>query len=178
MGRQTRALIAMAGVLLGVAVLAAEGVATIERFYRISERVAVGGQPTPDQVMELSHGGFNGVITLREESEFNDGPQARAARDWGLTFVRVPVSREAPSDAAVEKFLAATDDQSLYPVYIYCASGNRAVAFWMIRRVVRDGWTVANAEAEANRAGLESGKMLEFARDYVQRHPRNAGTPS
>jgi len=178
MSRQTRVLIAVAGVLLAVAAFAAEGAATIERFYRISERVAVGGQPTPEQVVELSHDGFNGVINLREEVEFNDGPQARAARDWGMTFVRVPVSREAPSDEAVDKFLVATDDPAMYPIYIYCGTGNRAAAFWMIRRVVRDGWTVADAEAEAGRAGLSSGKMLDFARDYVQRHPKNAGTAS
>ena len=178
MNRQTRVLIAMAGVLLAVAVFAAGGAATIDHFYRISDRVAVGGQPTPEQVTELSQDGFNGIINLREEVEFNDGPQARAARDWGMAFVRVPVSREAPSDAAVEKFLAVTDDTSMFPIYIYCGSGNRAAAFWMIRRVVRDGWTLANAEAEAGRAGLSSGKMLDFARDYVQRHPKNAGTAS
>jgi len=139
--------------------------------------VAVGGQPTPEQVIELSHDGFNGVINLREEEEFNDGPQARAAREWGITFVRVPVSREAPSDASVEKFLAVTDDPSMYPIYVYCGTGNRAAAVWMIRRVVRDGWTVGDAEAEATRAGL-TGKMLDFARDYVRRHPKSAVTTS
>ncbi len=178
MCRQTRVLIALTGVLLTAAVFAAEDSAPIDRFHRITDRVAIGGQPTPEQVAELSHDGFNTVINLREESEFNDGPQARAARDWGMTFVRVPVSREAPSDAAVEKFLVATDDQVLYPIFIYCASGDRAAAFWMIRRVVRDDWTVANAEAEASRAGLQSGKMLDFARDYLQRHGGNAGSAS
>ena len=178
MCRQTRVLIALTGVLLAAAAFAAEGVVPIERFYRITDRVAVGGQPTPEQVEALSHDGFNAVINLREEQEFNDGPQARAARDWGMTFVRVPVSREAPSDAAVEKFLVATDDQALYPIYIYCGTGNRAAAFWMIRRVVRDGWTVADAEAEATRAGLQTGKMLDFARDYVQRNGKSAGKTS
>ena len=178
MCRQTRVLIALAGVLLAAAVFAAEGTAPIDRYHRITDRVAIGGQPTPEQVEALSHEGFNAVINLREESEFNDGPQARAARDWGMTFVRVPVSREAPSDAAVEQFLVATDDQALYPVFIYCASGDRAAAFWMIRRVVRDGWTLAEAEAEASRAGLSSGKMFDFARDYSQRHGKNAGSAS
>lgn len=178
MGRQTRLLIALAGILLAAAVFAAGGPVAIDHFYRINERVAIGGQPTPEQITALSNAGFNTVINLREETEFNDGPEARAARDWAMTFVRVPVSREAPSDAAVEKFLAATDDPAIYPVYIYCISGDRAAAFWMIRRVVRDGWTVANAEAEASRAGLPAGKMLDFARNYVQRHGKNAGSPS
>ena len=178
MYRQSRVLVTLTGVLLAAATFAAEGTAEIDRFHRITDRVAIGGQPTPEQIAALSTARFNAVINLREEGEFNDGPQARAARDWGMTFVRVPLSRETPSDAAVEKFLEATDDQELYPIFIYCASGDRAAAVWMIRRVVRDGWVVADAEAEANRAGLQAGKMLDFARDYIQRHRRNTGSAS
>jgi uncharacterized protein (TIGR01244 family) len=170
MRRQTIVLVVSAGVLLAAALIAAEGAAGIERFHRISDRVAIGGQPTPEQILSLSDEGFTGIVNLREDAEFNDGPQSHEARVSGMQFIRVPVSKENPSDAAVEKFLATTDEDGIYPVYIYCAEGNRAAAFWMIRRVVRDGWTVSNAEAEATRAGLEAGKMLNFARDYVQRH--------
>ena len=63
-----------------------------------------------------------------------------------------------------------TDDSALYPVFIYCASGNRAAALWMIRRVLRDGWASADAESEAERAGLKSAAMRDFARDYLRRH--------
>ena len=178
MDRQTRVLVTLTGVLLAAAMFAAEGTAVIDRFYRITDRVAIGGQPTPEQIAALSNERFNTVINLREETEFNDGPQARAAREWGMTFVRVPLSRETPSDAAVEKFLEATDDQEIYPIFIYCASGDRAVAVWMIRRVVREGWSVADAEAEANRAGLQAGKMLDFARDYIQRHGKTPRSTS
>jgi uncharacterized protein (TIGR01244 family) len=178
MYRQTRVVITLTGVLLAAAVFAAEGTAMIDRFHRITDRVAIGGQPTPEQVVALSNEGFNSLINLREEAEFNDGPQARVAREWAMTFVRVPVSRENPSDASVEQFLVATDDQALYPIYIYCASGDRAAAVWMIRRVVRDGWSVADAEAEASSAGLQGGKMLDFARGYIQRHGKNTASAS
>ena len=178
MNTEKRVLTALTGFPLGAMAFAQQATAPIEHFHRISDRVAVGGQPTPEQIETLSSEKFNGVINLREDAEFNDGPQARAARDWGMTFVRVPVSREAPSDASVEKFLEATDDPSLYPIFIYCGSGNRAAAFWMIRRVVRDGWTLADAEAEATRAGLQAGKMLDFAKDYAQRHEKKASSAS
>ncbi len=170
MRMQGRVLAVLGAILFAAAVVALDGAATIDRYHRITDRVAIGGQPTPGQVTALSDDGFNGVINLREEVEFNDGPQARAARDSGLLFIRVPLSREKPDDAAVEKFLVATDDQAVYPVFIYCASGDRAAALWMIRRVVRDGWTLANAEAEADRAGLPQGKMRDFAHDYILRH--------
>ena len=167
--RMARLLVLSAGIL-AAASFAWAGVGSIGGFYRVSERVAVGAQPSPDDVTGLSTEGFNGIINLREESEFNDGPQSHAARDSGIQFVRVPLSSKDPSDAAVEKFLAATDDESLYPLFIYCASGNRAAALWMVRRVLREGWNLADAEAEADRAGLKSAAMRDFARDYVRRH--------
>ncbi len=174
MRMQTRVLVAVGAVLFAAAVLALDGAASIDRFHKISDRVAIGGQPTPGQVTALSDEGFNAVINLREEVEFNDGLQARAARDSGMLFVRVPLSREKPEDAAVETFLTATDDQAIYPIFIYCASGDRAAALWMIRRVVRDGWALADAEAEADRAGLPAGKMRDFAHDYLLRHGSSA----
>ena len=45
----------------------------------------------------------------------------------------------------------------------------------MIRRVLRDGWTLEKAEAEAVAAGLTRDAMLDFARGYVARHPRTPG---
>ena len=170
MRKQTIILAALAVVILAGVTLAAGGAASIDRFYKVSDRVAIGGQPTPEQVASLSDEGFNGIVNLREDAEYNDGPQSHQARVSGMQFIRVPVSREDPSDEAVKKFLATMDGEGIYPVYIYCAEGNRAAAFWMIRRVVRDGWSLASAEAEATRAGLQAGKMLDFARDYISRH--------
>ncbi len=158
---------------LAIAAFASAGVDSVDSFYRVSERVATGAQPTPEQIAALSDKGFNTIINLREESEFNDGPQARAAREAGMLFLRVPVSKQNPTDAAVEKFLSVTDDESVYPVFVYCGSGNRAAALWMIRRVLRDGWALADAEAEADRAGLKTAEMRDFARDYIRRHAAN-----
>ena len=127
----------LSAAMLAAAALVPAGVESIEGFYRISDRVAIGAQPTPEEITALAVEGFNGIVNLREDAEFDDGPSSQAARDSGIQFVRVPLSSKDPSDAGVEKFLAATDDDGLYPVFIYCASGNRAAAVWMVRRVSR-----------------------------------------
>jgi uncharacterized protein (TIGR01244 family) len=160
---------------MAAAAVASADIESIQGFHRVSDRVAIGGQPTAEQVQALGNAGFNGIINLREQSEFDDGLLSHAARDAGVQFFRIPLSRENPSDAAVDKFLAVTDDDGLYPLFVYCGSGNRAAALWMIRRVLRDGWTVAKAESEASGAGLTSEKMRDFARDYVQRHTAKGG---
>jgi uncharacterized protein (TIGR01244 family) len=172
--KRNRLAVAWASALLvaatGFAAAGAESVDGIDGFHRLSDRVAIGGQPTPGQVTALANEGFNAIVNLREDSEFNDGPQSHAAVSSGMQFFRVPVSRENPSDESVDRFLAVTDDPNAYPFFVYCASGNRAAALWMIRRVLRDGWTLADAESEAGRSGLTSEKMRDFARDYLRRH--------
>ena len=161
--------------VVAAAALASVGVESIQRFHRIDDRVALGGQPTPDQVLALADAGYNGIVNLREDAEENDGMHVRAARESGLQFYRAPVSKTNPTDAAVAKFLAITDEESIYPVYIFCAEGNRAAALWMIRRVVREGWKVEKAQAEAAAAGLASEPMREFALGYIARHSKPAG---
>jgi len=165
----------LAAAVVAAAAFASVGVESIENFHKVSDKVATGGQPTPEQVTALADAGFNAVVNLREDSEYNDGAQFRAARTAGIRFVRVPVSMTNPTDASVSKFLAVTDEQELYPVYVYCAEGNRAAAYWMIRRVERDHWTFEKAEAEAVKAGLTKPETLEFVRGYVQRHPPKGG---
>ena len=43
----------------------------------------------------------------------------------------------------------------------------------MIRRVLRDGWSLEKAEEEATRIGLrESPHLVEFARTYITKHSK------
>ena len=89
------------------------------------------------------------------------------AKEVGLRYVHIPVNwRELKDEYAVD-FLKATDDQANRPAFIHCATANRVGAFWMIRRVLRDGWTLENAEEEARKIGLRNETLLAFAKDYI-----------
>ncbi|HLA12058.1 MAG TPA: hypothetical protein VJ023_15840, partial [Pyrinomonadaceae bacterium] len=64
-----------------------------------------------------------------------------------------------------------TDDPQNRPVFVHCAAGIRVGAFWMIRRVIRDGWSIEKAQKEAERIGLkESPHLIEFVWSYLERH--------
>jgi uncharacterized protein (TIGR01244 family) len=93
-----------------------------------------------------------------------------AARDAGLRYVRVPISKPTPTDEHVTAFLRATDDTSIYPVLIHCGTANRAAALWMVRRALRDGWSLDEAEHEALQNGLTSEGLRKFAREYIESH--------
>ncbi|MET0620415.1 MAG: protein tyrosine phosphatase family protein [Thermoanaerobaculia bacterium] len=152
------------------AVLAAADTGSISGFHCVEDGVAVGGQPTVEQVPTLAAKGYRTVINLRLASEFDAEPVAFAARRAGMSYVSVPISAKEPTDEAVEEFLRVTDDPGIYPIFIHCGSGNRAAALWMIRRVLREGWHIGIAISEASAAGLQSEVMRDFALDYIQRH--------
>ena len=159
----------VAGVLVAAALFAV-GTDRIPGFYLIEDGVAIGGQPTAEQVSSLAPEGYRTVVNLRLEGEFDQSPILLAARAAGMSHVRVPISSKEPADAAVDQFLRVTDDPGLYPVFIHCGSGNRAAALWMIRRVLREGWQIGLAAAEAEKAGLRNEELRDFAFAYIQRH--------
>ena len=152
------------------------GVDEIDFYHRVNDRVAVGGQPTPAQVVALAQAGFRAIIDLREESEAGAKPEAEAAKDAGVRYIPLPVSKTSPTDEQVEQFLRVTDDADIYPVFIHCVTANRAATLWMIRRVLRDGRSLEEAEKEAAEVGLTSEALRKSAREYIQSHGRNAGS--
>ncbi|HEY7111611.1 MAG TPA: sulfur transferase domain-containing protein [Thermoanaerobaculia bacterium] len=155
------------------AVWAAEGatVESIDNYVRLTDTVSTGGQPTPAQIFALAQARFRAVLNLREEAEFDGKAEAEAAHEAGLAYLRIPVRGADPRDRDADEFLRVTDDRANYPIFIHCASGNRVGAFWLIRRVLRDGIAFEAAQAEAQRVGLRSPTLLEFARAYVASHP-------
>lgn len=57
------------------------------------------------------------------------------------------------------------------PVFIHGAASIRVGAFWMIGRVLRDGWTVVAAEEQAKKVGLREGPHLtELAKAYIGKY--------
>ena len=143
--------------------LAGEGVAGIDKSYRVDERVSTGGQPTLAQLASLKDLGFRTVINLREPEEFDAAGEAAAAKDLGLAYLTIPVKTADPKSEQVDAFLDATRDPGVYPVFLHCGSGNRVGAFWMIRRVLVDRWSLYDAEQEARQIGLKSPNLREFA---------------
>jgi uncharacterized protein (TIGR01244 family) len=160
---------ALAGACLGIA-LEAFAQQGIENFLRVSDRVCTGGQPTAAQLAPLKREGIRTVIALRDPAEFDAASEEAAAREAGLGYVNIPVRTADPTDEQVVAFLRVTDDPAIFPVFVHCGSGNRVGAFWMIRRILVDGWTLEKAEEEARRIGLRSPNLVAFAEDYVRRH--------
>ncbi len=143
---------------------------SITNFLRVNKQVCTGGQPTPEDLARMKAEGIKAIINLRRPSEFDAEAEASAAKRLGLRYFHIPVSVAEPKDEQADVFLEITAAPANCPAFIHCASANRVGAFWMIRRVLVDGWKLEDAEAEARKIGMHSPSLVEFARGYIARH--------
>ena len=90
-----------------------------------------------------------------------------------MKYYNIPVAFGDPKEEQVTEFLRLTDDPANLPAFIHCTAAIRVGAFWMIRRVLRDGWTIEKAEVEAKQVGLKDSPHLnEFARNYIKKYQK------
>ena len=160
---------------LAVLAMAQQAGPAIQNFLRINTEICTGGQPTLAQLAELKAQGVTTVISLRTAGEAGfDGPAEEAeAKKLGMKYFNIPVSNQAgPKDEQAAEFLKLTDDAKNRPVFIHCGSANRVGAFFMIRRVLRDGMTFDAAKAEADKIGLRSQALADFAKQYIEKNQK------
>ena len=144
-----------------------EEVPGIRNLARIGTTIACAGAVTPDAAPAIAAMGFRSVLNLRlDTEEGNDVAASRAAAEAaGLRYLHIPYDGSADPDVA-RRFLDAVTDEANEPVFIHCASGNRAASLWMIKRIAVDGWDVERARAEAVALGSRSEAMQAFAAEF------------
>ncbi|MFY9556506.1 MAG: protein tyrosine phosphatase family protein [Blastocatellia bacterium] len=145
----------------------------IFNFTRVSDQYCTGGQPKLEALEKLKSEGVKSILNLRQPSEHRAADEEAKAKELGLKYFNIPVVYRDPKEEQATEFLKITDDPQNRPVFIHCTAAIRVGAFWMIRRVLRDGWTVEAAEEEAKKIGLrEAPHLNEFARNYIAKHAK------
>jgi len=164
--------IASSGFTTGLQTVTKEDVPGIRNFTRVDATVACAGATAPSAMTELKRQGFAAVINLRLADEKGaDLDASRAAAEAaGLRWLHIPFNHRAPDPSAVDAFLAAVTDPANLPVLIHCGSGERAATMWLIKRVLRDGWSIEDALEEAQAIGLKLDTLREFAIKYIDEH--------
>jgi len=143
----------------------------IFNFTRVNDQYCTGGQPKIEALAKLKAEGVKSIINLRQPSEHRAADEEAMAKELGLKYFNIPVVYASPKEEQATEFLKITDDPANRPVFIHCTAAIRVGAFWMIRRVLRDGWTVEAAEEEAKKIGLrEAPHLTEFAKNYIAKY--------
>lgn len=149
-----------------------ETVEGIRNFSRLDTTIACAGATTPSAVADVKKMGYASIINLRMASEAGADvdAEAAAARAAGITYVHLPFDTSKPDPAVIDGFIRAVTTPANQPAFVHCASGNRAAALWMIKRIDVDGWDTERASAEATSLGLTSDALKTFALNYAQEH--------
>jgi uncharacterized protein (TIGR01244 family) len=147
-----------------------EAQVSARNFLRINEEFCTAGQPSLQDLERLKAQGVVGIINLRrpEENPTEQQEEKEKAEALGLKYFLIPVDRANPTREQAEEFLKIVSEKQNRPLLIHCAAANRVGAFWLIYRVLNDGWDCAKAEQEARRVGLHSENLVEFAKKYVE----------
>ena len=149
-------------------------VAGVTNFAKLESTIACAGATTPAGVAEVKKLGYKTIINLRQANEAGADVEgeAAAAKTEGVKYFHLPVNSASPDPAIVDQFLAAVGDPANQPVFVHCASGNRAAAFWMVKRLMVDGWDPDRASTEAAALGLTNPALKTFALDYAASHKK------
>ena len=148
-----------------------ETVPGVTNFARVETTIACAGATTPAALAGLKKMGYASIINLRVATEpgAEIEAEAEAARAAGVNFIHLPFNVTSPDPMLVDNFLKAVTAPSNQPAFVHCASGNRAAALWMIKRIQVDKWDVDRAEAEAAALGMTSPAMKTFVMNYVNK---------
>jgi uncharacterized protein (TIGR01244 family) len=151
-----------------------ETVPGITNLSRLETTVACAGAVTPSAVAEIKKMGFTAIINLRQPTEQGADieAEAAAARVAGINFYNIPFNNAAPDTAAVDRFLQTIVQPGNQPAFIHCASGNRAAAMWLVKRVLVDKWDLERAGAEAASLGLSNAALKAFMVSYIESHKK------
>src|SRR5262245_12577650 len=159
--------------LLATQAAPAQSVPDIRNFLQVTPEFCTGGQPRIEHLAKLKADGVKAVLNLRQPSEHRADEEKQAAEAAGLKYFNIPVNYQNPADADVDQFLKITDDPANRPMFIHCTAAIRVGAFWMIRRVLRDGMSADAALEEAKKVGFNQAPHPgQFARAYIASHKR------
>jgi uncharacterized protein (TIGR01244 family) len=175
-----RTLLSIAAVAMGVSIAAAQSqvkkstVEGVTNFAQVETTVACAGAVKPGSLARIKAMGFASVINLRLPAEQGADIDAEAAeaKAAGITFVHIPFNGGMPDPAVADQFLKVIAEPGIQPAFIHCASGNRAAALWLIKRVLIDKWDNDRAIEEATQLGMTSPALKTFALDYIQAHKK------
>jgi len=136
----------------------------LPNFYRVSDVLYRGAQPTEDGFRRLKEMNIKTVISLRS---FNS--DRNLLGDTDLDYEHLYVKAWHPEDKEVVRFLQIVTDTNRTPVFVHCQHGaDRTGTMCAIYRIVVCGWTKDQAIKEMTEGGFGFHATWQNLIDYVR----------
>ena len=145
----------------------------MENLQKINDQITIAGQPSPDDLRELSAKGIRTVVNLRTLDEPGQDDEERIVEGQGITYASIPVSPQTLDDAAVERFIQALASVDGTPALVHCKGGGRAGVMTLLHLAIQNGWSLQQTLEHGQTIGItpsETSPYRAFFDDFIKRH--------
>ncbi len=102
----------------------------IKNYVQFTKNISTSGQPTEDQLSEISQNGFNAVINLAmPDSSSAIENEGFIVTSLGMAYFHIPVPFDAPEKKHLILFLKLLTAVEDTKVWVHCAKNYRVSAF-------------------------------------------------
>jgi protein tyrosine phosphatase (PTP) superfamily phosphohydrolase (DUF442 family) len=138
---------------------------------QIDDQILTAGQPSEDQLRDLSTEGYKLVINLATiDPSYSLNDEEKSCDNLGMTYIHIPVEWTAPKGKDYRAFKGAMDNAAQQKTLIHCAANYRVTAFYSVYAKQALGWS--DEQAKALRAQIwESNpewKMDDTWREFIE----------
>src|SRR6516165_3362333 len=124
----------------------------IRNFVSVSGDLATGGQPSEEQIRELSGAGFEVIVNLGLlDPRYGLADEAGLVQSLGREYHHVPVDFSAPQSNDLHRFFDVMDASRDKKVFVHCAANYRVSSFVALYGQARLGWSQDEADAHIRR---------------------------
>jgi protein tyrosine phosphatase (PTP) superfamily phosphohydrolase (DUF442 family) len=145
----------------------------IRNFVPVSERLATGGQPSEQQIRELSAAGFEVVVNLGLlDPRYCLADEAGLVGSLGVAYFHIPVDFGAPQSHDLETFFDVMEASRGKKVFVHCAANYRVSSFVGLYGQAKLGWSVQDADSQIRRVWEPNdtwATFIETSRRRLQR---------
>lgn len=126
----------------------------MDNISKINSELAIAGQVTSEQLLQLAQEGFKSVLNLRSPDESgNLRSEQQQAEALGLYYVNIPLTVSAINDEIVTRVLKQINELPL-PALVHCESAMLSAALVLMHIAMRQGATLKQAFKQAEQLGL------------------------
>jgi protein tyrosine/serine phosphatase len=130
----------------------------VPNFYRVSDDLYRGDEPSPNGMKLLSNMGMRTVVCVR--SWAIHGTEDRM-KGLGMNYDTIPMVAWKPTDENIVQFLSIMANRNNRPVFIHCyTGGDRVGLLTAVYRVAFCGWPKSEAKAEMLEGGYGFHEIL------------------
>lgn len=137
------------------------------------EGVRIGGVPEEETLKNLASLGIKTLLDVREPGEGTDGEIEAKARELGLKYLHIPISKKRVDIGQIDQFKEAVTNPGNAPIYAFSAGGKRPAGVLCFLACARMGESVLEVFHKAKNYGCSIDKefaLKKFILDFYSSH--------